>query len=126
MFLNELYFSGIYWHTFVTNGHVSKYTTFLRRKVIRSGDKKVHLTTDEIPISERESTLWLASNQYMRGEISLKKLASIEENYALSPNIFTSRTRSEKALQKTSQSQYPQLFWSQLKKIVSSLFRKRY
>ena len=65
--------------------------------VIRSGDRKVHLTTDEIPISERESTLWLASNQYMRGEISLEKLESIEENFALSPNIFTPGARLEHA-----------------------------
>ncbi len=87
----------------------------------------MHLTIDEIPISERESILWLASNQYMRGEISLKKLESIEENYAPSPNIFIPRARLESALpQKGSQSRSTQRFWLKLKKLALTLLRKRY
>ena len=43
----------------------------------------MHIMTNEISISERESKLWLASHQYMRGEISLNMLEAIEQNYAL-------------------------------------------
>jgi len=45
----------------------------------------------EVPIGEREGRLWLASEQYMRGEIDTEQLKEEERKYA--PNLFKEKKR---------------------------------
>jgi hypothetical protein len=45
-------------------------------------------TINEIPIANRESTLWLASKRYMRGELTLKDFKAVEDDYALHSESF--------------------------------------
>lgn len=48
-------------------------------------------TRVEVPIGEREGRLWLASEQYMRGEIDTEQLKEEERKYA--PNLFKEKKR---------------------------------
>lgn len=50
-------------------------------------------TANQVPVVERESQLWSASEQYMRGQITLKQLEDVEHRYALPPDSLLTSTR---------------------------------